>query len=206
MVDGQRHNPAALQPSNGPGTRCTWGCVGPKAERMRKILPPRWFDSRTVQPVPNRYTDWAIRARNNWHVHVKFCILLALHNSLMLKYDSPEWSTMRKTTKKINSENEKYVLYNYYTFRMQFWKYSCLTTLIIMEIYLVTLFEVFSTIILAWHKNRPAKENKILCQKICLFPIIWFHFPSNKSSKDSFSYNQGSGQHLSSERSAIPVL
>jgi hypothetical protein len=30
--------------------------------RVRKILPPPGFDSRTVQPVVNRYADWAIPA------------------------------------------------------------------------------------------------------------------------------------------------
>jgi hypothetical protein len=30
--------------------------------RVRKISPPSRFDSRTVQPVANRYTDWAIPA------------------------------------------------------------------------------------------------------------------------------------------------
>jgi hypothetical protein len=30
-VGGQRHSPAALTPGQKPGTRCTGGCVGPRA-------------------------------------------------------------------------------------------------------------------------------------------------------------------------------
>jgi hypothetical protein len=38
--------------------------IGPhgRSEPVRKISPPPGFDSRTVQPVANRYTDWAIVA------------------------------------------------------------------------------------------------------------------------------------------------
>ena len=39
--------------------------VGPEGrfERVRKIPPPPGFDSRTVHPVPSRYTDYAILAQ-----------------------------------------------------------------------------------------------------------------------------------------------
>jgi hypothetical protein len=40
---------------SGPQGRCG---------RVRKISPPPGFDTRTVQPVASRYTDWAIAAHN----------------------------------------------------------------------------------------------------------------------------------------------
>jgi hypothetical protein len=60
---GLCHAPAAFYPQEGPGTHCTGGWVGPRAglDRLRKISPPPGFDSRTVQPVASRYTDWATR-------------------------------------------------------------------------------------------------------------------------------------------------
>jgi hypothetical protein len=51
-VRGQRHTPAALYSRERPGTHCTGGWVGPRAGR---------FDSRTVQPVASRHTDYATR-------------------------------------------------------------------------------------------------------------------------------------------------
>jgi hypothetical protein len=64
LVGGQRHAPAALLPEKRPGTHCTGGWVDPQllSGRVRKILPPPRFDTRTVQTVANRYTDWAIPA------------------------------------------------------------------------------------------------------------------------------------------------
>ena len=49
-----------------PGTHCTGGWVGPRAdlEGRGKSRPTPGFDPRTVQPVANRYTDWAIPALN----------------------------------------------------------------------------------------------------------------------------------------------
>jgi len=63
-VGGQRHVPAALPPVK------TWYPLyrrlgGPynRSGQVRKISPLPPFDPRTVQPVANRYTDWAIPAR-----------------------------------------------------------------------------------------------------------------------------------------------
>ena len=57
-VCGQSHVPATLLPGNKAGTHCTQGSSG----RVWKISPPPGFDTRTVQPVTSRYTDWAIPA------------------------------------------------------------------------------------------------------------------------------------------------
>jgi hypothetical protein len=69
-VSGQLHAPAALSPREGaPGTHCIGGWVGPRAVLdavvKRKIPSPRWESNRRtpiVQPVAQRYTDWAITA------------------------------------------------------------------------------------------------------------------------------------------------
>jgi hypothetical protein len=62
-VGGQLHTPAALPPGK---TRYPLyrGLGGPQGRsgRVWKISPPSGFDPRTVQPVANRYTDWAIPA------------------------------------------------------------------------------------------------------------------------------------------------
>ena len=62
-VVGQRHAPAALPPGKTryPLYRRLRGPQG-RSGRARKISPPPGFDSRTVQPVASRYTDWAILA------------------------------------------------------------------------------------------------------------------------------------------------
>ena len=79
-MGGQRHAPAALLPGKKPGTYCIGGWVGPRAslDGCGKSRPPTGFDSRTVQPVASRHTDWAIAAhRQNivatiiWrHIHI----------------------------------------------------------------------------------------------------------------------------------------
>ena len=50
---GQRHNLAALYPRERPGTHCSGGWVGPRADldRCGKSRPPPGFDPRTFQPV-----------------------------------------------------------------------------------------------------------------------------------------------------------
>ena len=54
----QRHAPAALARGKRPGTHFIGGLVGLRASGgVRKIKPPQGFDSRTVQPLSNRYTD-----------------------------------------------------------------------------------------------------------------------------------------------------
>jgi len=62
-VSGQRHAPAALSPGK---TRYPLyrrlGEPQDRSGRVRKISPPPGFDSRTVQPVASRYTDWDIRS------------------------------------------------------------------------------------------------------------------------------------------------
>jgi hypothetical protein len=61
-VGGQRHAPAALLPGKTPGAG---GWVGPRAglEQVRNISPPPGFDPPTLQPVANRYTDYAVPAQ-----------------------------------------------------------------------------------------------------------------------------------------------
>jgi hypothetical protein len=63
-VGGQRHAPAVSPPGK------TWYPLyrrlgGPQGQsgRMRKNSSAPRFDPRTVQPVPSRYTDWAIPAQ-----------------------------------------------------------------------------------------------------------------------------------------------
>jgi hypothetical protein len=65
-VRGQRHAPAALYSRERPDTHCTvqeagWapGPVWTGADILAP--PPPGFDSRTVQPVASRYTDYATR-------------------------------------------------------------------------------------------------------------------------------------------------
>ena len=60
---GQRHVPAALYPRERPSTYCTGGWVGPTAgvDKCGKSRPSPRFDSRTVQPVASRYTDYSTR-------------------------------------------------------------------------------------------------------------------------------------------------
>ena len=57
-VSGQRHALAALPPGKFRYPFYRRLC-GPQVRsgRVRKILPPRGFDTRTVQPVASRYTD-----------------------------------------------------------------------------------------------------------------------------------------------------
>jgi hypothetical protein len=69
-VSGQFHAPAALPPGKEPpGTHLLGGLVGPRAVLnavvKRKIPSPRRESNPrtpTVQPVAQRYTDWAITA------------------------------------------------------------------------------------------------------------------------------------------------
>jgi hypothetical protein len=58
-VDGQRHAPG--KESRHPLYRRLGGTQG-RSGQVRNTLPPPAFDSRTVQPVASRYTDWAILA------------------------------------------------------------------------------------------------------------------------------------------------
>jgi hypothetical protein len=62
-VRGQHHAPAAPYLRERPGTYCTAGWVGLRAglDPCGKSRPPPGFDTRTVQPVGSRYTDYATR-------------------------------------------------------------------------------------------------------------------------------------------------
>ena len=62
-VGGQLHAPAALPP--GMTRYLLYRRVGTRAglDGCEKISPPPGFDPRTVQPVPSRYTDYAIPAQ-----------------------------------------------------------------------------------------------------------------------------------------------
>jgi hypothetical protein len=66
-VGGQRHAPAALPPGKTryPLYRRLGGPQG-RSGRVRKIVPPLGFDTRTVHPLASRYTDsdWAIPAHS----------------------------------------------------------------------------------------------------------------------------------------------
>ena len=65
-VDGQCHVPAALPPgmTRYPLYRRLGRPQG-RSEQVLKISPPLGFDSRTVQPVASRYTDYTIPAHFN---------------------------------------------------------------------------------------------------------------------------------------------
>jgi hypothetical protein len=57
--------PFALLPRRAPGTHFTESWVDHRAslDGYEKIFyPPPAFEHRTIQPVANRYTDWAIPA------------------------------------------------------------------------------------------------------------------------------------------------
>jgi hypothetical protein len=60
-VVGQLYAPAALPPGKTryPLYRRLGGPQG-RFGRVRKLSPPPGFDPRTVKPLANRYTDWAI--------------------------------------------------------------------------------------------------------------------------------------------------
>ena len=64
-VGSQRHAPVSLpqRKTRYPLYKRLGGPQG-RSGRMRKILPPPWFDPRTVQPVPSRYTDSNVPAHN----------------------------------------------------------------------------------------------------------------------------------------------
>ena len=61
-VGGQHHDPAALLPGKILGTRLYKMLGEPQSRsgQVRKISLPPGFDSRTVQPVASRCTDYAI--------------------------------------------------------------------------------------------------------------------------------------------------
>jgi len=65
----QLHAPAALPPGKASGIHCIGGWVGPGAglDGYVKTRFHRGFDPRTVQPVANRYTDYAIPAHHKEH-------------------------------------------------------------------------------------------------------------------------------------------
>ena len=73
-VGGQHHAPAAL-PSEKTRYPLYSRLGGPQGRsgRVRKISPPPGFDPRTVQPVASRYTDWAMKAKeDNWQLYTLF--------------------------------------------------------------------------------------------------------------------------------------
>ena len=63
-VGGQRHFPAALPPGKKPSIHRVGGWVRPQGRPglVQEISPPPVFYPPTIQPVANRYTDWAIPA------------------------------------------------------------------------------------------------------------------------------------------------
>jgi hypothetical protein len=62
-MGGQRRAPAVLPPRKTRYPLYRWlGGIQGRFERVRKISPPPGYNPRTVQPVANRYTDWATPA------------------------------------------------------------------------------------------------------------------------------------------------
>jgi len=91
-VGGQRYAPAALSPGKTryPLYRRLGGPQG-RSGRVPKVSPLLGFNSRTVQPVASRYTDWAILTLNymvnvcnlktdNTHSYVLQCCLCSNAN------------------------------------------------------------------------------------------------------------------------------
>jgi hypothetical protein len=86
-VSGQLHAPAALHPGRDPGTHWIGGWVGSRAvlNAVVKVNTPssrRESNPRIpiVQPVAQRYTDWAITALNAFAIATlnTACYLLRL--------------------------------------------------------------------------------------------------------------------------------
>jgi hypothetical protein len=65
-----------LYPQERSGTHCIGGWMGPRAslDGCGKSCPHR-FDPRTVQPVENRYTDWALPAHCRSLILIVNCIV-----------------------------------------------------------------------------------------------------------------------------------
>jgi len=63
--------PGRLTPGNKTGYPVYRRLGGPhgRSGRVRKISPPQGFDTRTVQPVASRYTNWAIPVHPYLYVH-----------------------------------------------------------------------------------------------------------------------------------------
>jgi hypothetical protein len=61
-MGSQGHAPGCF--NSGKETLCTGGLVSPRAglDHAENLAPPLGFDPRTVQPVPSRYTGYAIQA------------------------------------------------------------------------------------------------------------------------------------------------
>jgi len=72
--------PGRLTPGKKPGIHCIRGWVGPRAglDGCRLSRPPPEFDSRTVQPVANLYTYYAVRVQQMCiGLHVKHPLFLS---------------------------------------------------------------------------------------------------------------------------------
>jgi len=80
-VRGQRYTPAALYPLETPSTHCTGGWVGlrPGLDKCGKSRPQPGLDSRTVQLVAIRYTDWATRTTCLHKIMLKQMLSLTKH-------------------------------------------------------------------------------------------------------------------------------
>jgi hypothetical protein len=80
-VDGQCHTPATSPSGKRAGTHCVAVLVGPRAGLYgcEKSRPPPGFDSRIVQPVVSRYTDYALTAQGTQ----RMCIVGTFSDSLV---------------------------------------------------------------------------------------------------------------------------
>ena len=67
--------PRPLHPRERPGTHCIEGWKGPTAglDRGGKTRPPPGFDTRTIQSVESRYTDWTITAQTKLQRNGQWC-------------------------------------------------------------------------------------------------------------------------------------
>ena len=78
--------PACFIPGKEPGPHCIGGWVGPRdaLDRCGKYHTPPGFDPRNVQPVANRYTDWAIPAHTGLAIAkiIRIYVLFVLYRSM----------------------------------------------------------------------------------------------------------------------------
>ena len=78
--------------------------LGAGLEGSGKISPPLAFESRTVQPVASRYTDWTIPPTNLGAIHIYFwgkskaLILTRLHSLCTMNSCTPAIHCARNTT------------------------------------------------------------------------------------------------------------
>ena len=91
--------PRPLYPRERPGTQCTGGWVGLRADLDgcgKSRLPPG-FDPRTAQPVASRYTDCAIPALTQDQILVKFIKPDLWHRSQVWPWMGGRWIEQQRS-------------------------------------------------------------------------------------------------------------